>query len=233
MYVRDIFYFSDSIEVEEKHSGRYGAPGERRRKRQKPTPEQIAKQNQWRRERDLRRLLKANFAEHDYWITLTYRRDIRPDMEKAKRDIKKMLRKLRDRYKKQGAALKYILVTEKGQKGAVHHHAVVNRIENTDKMIAEFWQSGKAYMTLLYKEGGFKDLANYIAKRPSEKSEKWFSRSRNMLVPKPDRRIMKRKSWKKEPTAWKGYCIEKESLYEGVNPVTGHPYRYYTMVRRC
>ena len=72
MYKRDIWTFKDSLEVEEKHTGRYGAPGQRREKKKKATPEQIKKQNQWMKVRKVRRLIKWNFTEGDYWLTFTY-----------------------------------------------------------------------------------------------------------------------------------------------------------------
>ena len=36
--------------------------------------------------------------------------------------------------------------------------------------------------------------------------------------------------WKKEPKERPGYYIDKETYHEGINPVTGHKYRYYTMI---
>ena len=46
MYNRDRWIFSNSIETEYKFAGKYGAKGEKRAKRKKATPEQMAKQNQ-------------------------------------------------------------------------------------------------------------------------------------------------------------------------------------------
>ncbi|MBS4981923.1 MAG: hypothetical protein KHZ72_11385 [Lachnospiraceae bacterium] len=87
MYKRDIWSFKDSMEVEEKHTGRYGAPGQKREKKKKATPEQIKKQNQWIKVRKVRRLIKWNFGEGDYWLTFTYRLTDRPkDMETAPKD---------------------------------------------------------------------------------------------------------------------------------------------------
>ena len=71
-YIRDIWEFGDTLEVEEKHTGRYGARGQKREKRKKATPEDIKRQNQWKRERDIRRLIKWNFKKLDYWMTITY-----------------------------------------------------------------------------------------------------------------------------------------------------------------
>lgn len=60
------------------------AAGQIREKKRKATPEEIKKHNQWKRERDVRRLIKWNFRERDYWITLTYPKDYRPTWEEMK-----------------------------------------------------------------------------------------------------------------------------------------------------
>lgn len=240
MYERSKVLFSDSIEIMEKHTGRYGAPGMKRTKRSKPTPEQMAKQNQWKKERDIRWLLKGNFAANDYWLTLTYRIGERPStLQDAKKQIQKFLRKMRDWYKKQGTAMKYIVITEYGSRGGVHHHLVVNRIAGADVELSRQWIYGKGNYTLLHEEGGFRKLAEYIAKKPAEDNaikEKWYSRSRNLQEPKIVKKVMRRKTFQEEPFVPKGYYLEKESLYSGTNPITGHLYRYYTVIklnRRC
>ena len=236
MYERTRVFFRSSIEIEEKHTGRYGAPGMERAKRKKPTPEQMAKQNQWKKERDIRWLLKENFDEHDYWATLTYRKGERPvDMDQAKEQVQKFLRKMREQYRKKGSPFRYIAVIEVGSKGGMHCHIVMNRIEGGDVLVAKHWPYGHAAFSLLYLEGGFRKLANYIAKQ-ADTGKKWYSRSRNLQKPKIKKEVMKRKTFTKKPYVPKGYYLEKESLYFGTNPVTGHPYRYYTLVKingRC
>ena len=44
-YKKITYYCGETIEVEKKHTGRYGAPGQKRQKKRKPTKEEIAKQN--------------------------------------------------------------------------------------------------------------------------------------------------------------------------------------------
>lgn len=240
MYERTKVFFHNSIEVMEKHTGKYGAPGMKRSKKKKPTPEQMAKQNQWKKERDIRWLLKENFNEHDYWTTLTYRREERPaNLEAAKVQIQKFLRQMRSWYKRQGSDMKYIVATEYGSRGGVHHHIVVNRIPGADIEMAKRWPYGNPQFTLLYLQGDFRKLASYIAKQPAEDNaikEKWYSRSRNLQKPRMEKRVMRRKTFAQDPFVPKGFYLEKESLYAGTNPITGHPYRYYTLVkinRRC
>lgn len=235
MYLRKKYYFKDSIEVEENHSGRYGAPGERRTKRSKPTPEQIEKQNQKNKEKKIRRLIKKNFGENDYWLTFTYRAKERPpDMETAKQDITKFLRKLKREYKKRDSELKYIVCAEIGSRGGIHHHMIINRIEGTDLIVKKSWDKGGVNQKLMYEEGGFRELAEYIAKKTAEDNairEKWYSRSRNLIIPEPERKVMSGRTWRKEPKPPKGYYLDKESLVEGINPVTNYKYRSYTFVK--
>lgn len=107
-YIRWIWDCGNTREVEEKHTGRYGARGQKRQKRRKATPEEIAKQNQWKRERDVRRLIKWNFGIGDYWFTLTYKKGSRPPWKQMQKDMSKFIRKLRDKYKKYGWELKYM-----------------------------------------------------------------------------------------------------------------------------
>ncbi len=206
MYKRDIWTFKDSLEVEEKHTGRYGAPGQRREKKKKATPEQIKKQNQWMKVRKVRRLIKWNFTEGDYWLTFTYRASDRPkdmeaakkdmsnllnryrasdrpkDMEAAKKDMSNLLNRLKYHYKKQDKQLKWILKMEQGARGAIHAHAIINRIDGGDLLLARQWKKGRVHMQLLYEEGGFQDLAEYIAKVSDLSQGEPYSRSRKYQI---------------------------------------------------
>ena len=232
MYVRKIYRFSESIEIEEYHNGRYGAPGRERQKRQKATPEQIRKQNQYNKEKMVRRLLKKNFHVSDYWITLTYRKENRPaDIKAAKKELQKLIRKLRTKYRKKEIELKWIAAIEIGSRGGIHMHLVMNRIQDGDVLLADLWDKGRVYLELLYARGDFRELGSYIAKEPvSQKTEKYYSRSRNLEIPVPEKKIMKRNTFNRTPKK-KGYYLDKESYVEGINPVTGYPYRHYTLIK--
>lgn len=105
-YIRQTWDCGNTREVEEKHTGRYGARGQKRQKRRKATPEEIAKQNQWKRERDVRRLIKWNFGIGDYWFTLTYKKGSRPPWKQMQKDMSKFIRKLRDNPKRPAVLFK-------------------------------------------------------------------------------------------------------------------------------
>ena len=41
-YKRKTYRYKNAVEIEEYHTGRYGAPGQERKGKSKPTPEQMA-----------------------------------------------------------------------------------------------------------------------------------------------------------------------------------------------
>lgn len=165
-YIRQRWDCGDTVEIEEKHTGKYGARGQTREKKRKATPEEIKKHNQWKRERDVRRLIKWNFRERDYWITLTYPKDYRPTWEEMKDHAGKLVRKMREKYKKQGWTLKYIYRLAIGSRGGRHIHILINRESNektaTDLIITDLWEQqwghGHVNFRTTYSEGGYKQL---------------------------------------------------------------------------
>lgn len=229
------YHFRNAIEVEERHTGKYGAPGQKRMKRKKPTPEQIEKINRYNREKLARRKLRANFDIHDYFTDLTYRKEGRPpDMAAAKGDFKKFIRTVRKQYQRRGHELKWMRNIEVGTRGAWHIHIVVNRIPDTDIILAEAWKHGKVYNELLYEKGEFRSLAAYITKTPGTDprlKESSYSTSRNLPVPEPDVKVYLRwKTWG-DARIPKGWYLDRDSYEEGINPVTGYKYRHYTLLR--
>ena len=161
-YIRHIWECGDSLEIEEKHTGRYGASGQKRQKRKKATPEDIERQNQWKKERDLRRLIKWNFGKHDYWMTVTYRKGDRPTWSEMIKDIQKLIKDVRKRYRKIGKELKYIYRLQIGKRGGPHIHILVNRVQSqdggTDIFFSECWKKGHINFRSLYETGNFEDL---------------------------------------------------------------------------
>ncbi len=233
-YVKKTVVFPHAREVMEHHTARYGAPGQERRKKRKPTPEEMEKRNQYNRERLARWKLRNNFDINDYFTCLTYRREERPlSMAVAKEHFTKFIRRVRKEYRKRGEELKWMRNIEVGTKNGWHVHLVVNRIRDTDVILKEAWGHGKAVNQLLHEKGEFAELAAYITKTPKTDTrlkETDYSASRNLPVPEPETRVYRHwKTWKdvKPP---KGYYLDKGSLYEGVNPVTGYRYRTYTLL---
>ena len=227
--------YTNATEVEEYHSGRYGAPGEKRAKSKKPTPEQMKMVNQKNKEKRCRRKMRRWFQKHDLWVTLTYARDRRPkDMKEAKDDFGRFLRRVRGKYQKRGYVLRWIRNIERGTRNAWHIHLLISRIPDADLIIAGAWEGGTVDMTPCYKRGEFRRLAAYLTKCPETDprlSESSHDASRNLPLPKPEIKKLNRfRSWD-EIRIPKGFYLEKDSYYEGINPVTGFPYREYTLLR--
>lgn len=233
MYTRLTYRTKNGTVVYEYHSARYGAPGQGRRPREKPTPEQVKKNNRIMRTRRCRLRLMEHFDVNDYFITLTCKKDARPpDMAGAKEDFKKFIRKVRKEYKKRGYPLKWIRNIECGSKGAWHVHMAINRIPDTDLIIRAAWPHGKVRMQLMYEEGGFYDLAAYLTKTPDTDprlKESDYSASRNLPLPVPERKVIRWKSFGKIRIP-KGCYVDKPSFHEGINKF-GYDYRTYTILR--
>lgn len=235
MYKAKRYRFQNAIEVEEYHTARYGAPGMIREQKKRPTKEQIERQNRYNREKVCRRKLRANFDVKDYFSDLTYRREERPpDMKTAQKQFSKFIREVRREYRKRGKELKWIRNIEVGTRNGWHIHMVINRIPDTDIILADLWKYGKVINELMYEKGEFKDLAAYITKTPKTDprlKEASYSCSRNLPVPEPQEKVyMRWKTWGKIRIP-KGWYLDKDSFAEGVNPVTGYKYRHYTLLR--
>ena len=247
----DIFRFPGSTEYEYKWAGKYGAKGEKRAKKIKATPEQIKKQNQLNREKNVRRLIKANFFPDDLWVTLKYPRGKRKSVRKVKKDFKNFIERLRYRYEKRGRLLKYIYRMEVGKRGGIHIHMIVPRIqgEDTDLLVQESWKHGRIHFESIYEYGGYEDLAAYIVKQPDEEVMEQLSffpeedrsdfirygSSRNLVRPEPERRYRSRWTVRRlieqGPEPSPGYYIDKNTIRTGVNRFTGMSYLYYTEVK--
>ncbi|MBQ0113852.1 MAG: hypothetical protein KBT03_12040 [Bacteroidales bacterium] len=214
---------------------KYGSPGQKRNKRRKPTPEEVKKNNQYNKKRKILWKLQTYFEEDDYFVTLTYKRDQRPeDMEGAKKDFKRFLDKVRKEFKKAGVELRWMRNIEIGTKKACHIHLIIKRLDGLDKLIRKNWKHGGVNFQLMYEDGSFRRLADYIAKSPindKSLSETDFQCSRNMPLPEPKVKEIKGWSITRKIRVPEGWQLDGESVREGVNPVTGYPYRSYMLVR--
>ena len=240
MYWENKWIFAGSNEYEYKFVGRFGKKGEPRQKRMKPTPEQMKKQNQRNRENKVRRLMKANFGENDYWVTLKFPAGTRMAVSEVKDCMKGFLRRARGAFRKQGYELKYIYRIEIGKRGSPHVHILVNRIPDGDVVIKKCWRQGRVDFTLAYEAGGFQRLAEYLVKVPNERNDpegetKAYTPSRNLTIPQPERKRFKRRTMERmirdgiKPT--EGFYIDRDSIHYGVNPYTGMTYLKYIEYR--
>lgn len=169
--------------------------------------------------------MNCNFIENDIYVTYTYAKNYRPaNEEEAKEVLSKNLRKMRREYKKAGLKLKYVVTTEIGKKGAVHHHMVLNHIDF--KIIKKIWCHGALHIQMLDSTGNYSKVAEYLIKINAKKVKygNAYSTSRNLEKPKIEKEVIHSCKWRdRPPKAPAGYYLEKESYYNGISDYNGQP----------
>lgn len=239
MYVEKICQLgADTIEICRYGSGGFGAPGKPRRKKENPTSESVRKRNKKNRARYIQRLMLCNFKAGDLSVVLQYRKEDRPKTyEEAVARLRNFLKRMRKYYKARGYACKYIAVTERGKKRAVlHHHIILEAIDenhlHTLPAISACWD-GYVKASVMYEDGNFKQLAEYLVKSEGKEEAEGatYIRSRNLEEPKPEKRIVFRKTWDKDPVAPEGWYVDKSTLVNGINLYTGRPFQRYMLKR--
>lgn len=232
---KKVYRFRNASEVEEYHSGRYGAPGQKREKKEKPTSEQMKRVNQKNKEKRCRRKMRRWMDRNALWVTLTYEPKQRPpDMKAARKQFSDFRKKVWRQYRKRGCVLRWFRNIEVGTKNAWHIHMLVNRIPDTDIIIADAWPYGTVDMSPCHKRGSFRRLAAYLTKTPETEprlKESDYDASRNMPLRAPETKQLKRWRSRDEIRIPKGFYLEEDSYHEGINPVTGLLYRQYTLLR--
>ncbi len=209
------------------------------------TPADMEEYNEILAIRKLTAILNENFNPEDWFITLHYEKNNRPETEeKAKYQLKVFLKKLKLVYKEKGLDLLYVKTTAIGERGGLHHHIVIPK-GATMKEIKTIWNevikaSFKARppeCRALYDTGEYSSLAAYFCQQ-GEKSgnkiknaRKWVC-SRNIKRPleEPPEDVYEIK-WKEPPVPSRGYYIDTDSIRAGCNPITGKPYLFYQEIR--
>ena len=240
-YVQKKYRYGNCIEVKQYHTARYGAPGQKRQPKEKPTPEAVKKQNQRRKEEKAARIIAANFEEGDYVRTLTFEKSKRPaDMKEAQAIFKDFYQKLRKWYRENFYDLFWIANIEVTPRGAWHIHFICNKIPAAgDKIKDLWWQYGGVHdQQIRDLTRGGKELGAYIAKTPDSTAaagehrvaESKLTHSRNLVIPKAEEKPIS--GWKLEdaPRVPKGWYLVKESYFEGIN-IDGYRYRTFKLAR--
>ena len=238
----------DTIEVFKTQSTRYGLNIPRVEHEGK-TPAAVEKNNQRLAERKLRQLINENFQDNDYHLIFRYFKNLRPSsMTEAAEEFRRYLRRVQYDLKKDGLELRYIWAVEVGKKGAIHFHAIANRLDLTyftkqwrrqtvDGSGGRVWQKlGTVYCIPLWTDGQYKDLANYIIKQTSQTFRamggKRYNASRNLRKPKETVKQVNASTWRKNPKPPKGYIFDPSfPLENGVCEITGIPYQRYGLIR--
>ena len=201
MHIRRKYRMKNSIEVCEFNSAKVPGANRVRRPKEKPTCERIKKNNQRRKQREAGRMVEQYFNEDDLVLTLTFKKELRPeDMKAAKQMFKDFANYLRKEYRKRYYELFWMRNIEVGPRNGWHIHVIVNRIEGAEFIAKDYWrQFGGVFVEYLQdKRDQGKDIGEYIAKY--------------------------------KPRVPKGWYLDKESCYEGTN-ADGYPYRTYTIRR--
>lgn len=219
------------IEIERYFTCRQGYMGERNPHTNKST-EQKEKENDRQAARKLAWLIAANFKEGDYHMVLDYRKDEKPeDFETMIKQADRFLAKLKRRYAKLGVELKYIHVCERGTKGALHHHLIINNVLALNE-IQKCWPHGRVHINLLDDSGDYHKLAEYLIKYTSGQLHEGnlkqrYRRSRNLVMPEIKKKVVPLSKFGKEPKR-KGYVLIDS--YEG-HTKTDYPYQIFRYVK--
>lgn len=235
MYTKKTYYLKNSIQIEKGHATGKGRH-DPRQKRQSPTSEQMKNYNETQAARKLNRKICANFGPGDFHLILTYKPEFRVPEDESRKILKKFLNNLRRDYKKLEAELKYIVTTE-WRHTAIHHHIILNKIDQTTELVRKRWTRGRPRFTPLDDSGDYIKLAEYFVKETSaekikgrEKGKQSYSCSRNLIIPKPKIEKIRARDFVDEPKPIKGYYIIKDSVVNGISPF-GYKYQYYTMAK--
>lgn len=218
-----------SIILEQYFAPRHGIKGIDRLPSDTETSEAQEKANYRRALRELTIKLNANFEEGDFYITLTYEKGHAPiSTEEGKKDRADFLRRLRRVYKKAGIELKYVVTTEYGKRGALHHHLVINKGVDA-LLIRKAWGKGFVKIVLLDETGEYSKLARYFLKNRAQwkehngKGRQWTG-SRNLIRPVTEKKVIRMDVYYERPKPRRGYILQSGTEVEGFTK-DGYPYR--------
>ena len=220
----------DVYEVEEFYSPRTIGKKYERGRNENLTPEEQAKRNLNIARKKLTRMVNANFNGQDFFVLLTYDREM--DVERAKTEAANFFKRLK-RYRRKNvfSDLKYIAVVE--TEGRVHHHIVMNAFEGlsmkeAQEILQEIWGRGLVLLKRLKKNQPDNRLANYITKENTKKGAKRWSSSRNLQKPKIEIERVKETKRKTPLRPPKGFKViqSTEDFFEEIGWV-----RYMKAVR--
>ena len=209
-----------------------------RRKKENKTPEAQKKVNSRQAEKKLTWIFNENFDGTSLYITWDYRKEERPEgRDELRADVDKLLRDIRKTYRKEGKEAKYVWVAERGERGATHIHMVLNEIDAGK--LKKCWNKGFITIKPLDDSGQYRKLAAYFIKY-SEKTMKTcegfggrrYNSSRNLKIPIPQKTTVRsRNAYNHTIEIPQGWYLDKESVAEAWHEVTGFMYFTYTLIQ--
>ena len=231
-FIREICIAGAVIDVTVKFSSR--AAQNQRSAKINPTREAVMKNNDRIAEKELARLMNANFIPGDWHVTLTYE-GAEPTEKDAKRELKNFIKRMSREFRKIGKEFKWIAVTEY-KNHRIHHHIVMSYIDA--KVIENQWKRGRIRgITPLDRSRNYKKLASYFIKEttktmrePGNETKRRWTSSRNLTRPIIKREIVQARALYEQPKAFKGYEIDQDTVHRYEHPFTGIEHLEYMMV---
>lgn len=209
------------------------------------TPADVEAYNYELAVRKLTLILNENFTPDDWFVTLHYEKENRPEsIEEARRQLTAFLKELKKSYIGKNLEFKWVKTTAYGCRGALHHHIAIPK-GVTQRQISLVWkETVKASIKArppecraLYSTGEYSALAAYFCQQAEisgtkERNMRRWTCSRNIKRPEPEApKWVDKVKWQEPPVPWPGYYIDTDSIRAGCNPVTGKPYLFYRMIK--
>lgn len=237
-YIKEICVAGDTIEISKYYAYRAHAKGEKREEKEKPTSEAQKRVNQRQAEKNLRRLMAANFKNGDVLVRLDFAK--RPGGSREMQALMaKAIRKLRAEYDRAGEPLKYIYVKEVGKRGSRHIHMLLSRDAiDVLTVLRKCWPHGGIHVDPWWTGPNFAKVAAYFVKyaAKTEKTEgkligkRWYA-SRNLVKPIVKKQVIKSNRFREEVRGKPGYIVDEDTIVSGVSEFTGFRYFSYTLIK--
>lgn len=208
--------------------------GGKRKAKINPTVDEVLEINKKIAEINLAIKLNYNFIPGDMHFVLTHRKE--PGNEEAHKALDWAIRKFRTELNEKGIILKAIYATEY-KNTRLHHHLVMSKIDL--EVVRQIW---KKYgdiirVSILDDSRDYRALAHYIIKEtektfrnPDAFSKRRYNCTRSIVTPIAKAVEADPSEICDEPKPEKGYYIEKDSIYKGINPFSNSPYVTYVQV---
>ena len=235
-YIEKITRAGRSVLYERTYTTHIHPKGMKRAEKSKKTTEAQLKVNIRKAAREMTILMNENFKGGDYHVTLTYDKHHRPeDIREAQKDRSRFIKCINRKMKKR-QNVKYIMVTEVGTRGALHHHLVIQQIPVD--WITKSWPAGRVDIRPLDDTGQYSRLAEYFAKyifsfRKKGGTGRGYTRSKNNLRrPETKIRIVRDRGYfREEPREKKGYYLDKDTVRAGISEFSGYSFLRYILVK--
>lgn len=214
MYYRDTIVAGKTILRSLVASSRVKTGKQKRRPKERPTSDAVAKVNFRNALKILTAKINHNFKQGDYHLVLTHKDTVTP--QEAKKRLERFLANMRSYCKRNDIDFKWIAVTEY-KHTRVHHHIIMNNIDM--KVVDKYWKYGYEKPTLLDESGNYYKLAAYLLKETektfreeSSPSKRRYTSSRNVVMPEVKREKVAGREVNQYIKPPAGYIVDEDTL---------------------